>query len=293
MTTNAIEQARATIGAYKGELVASLPTHLQEKGVGWLSAALAALRRDDNLLRAANQNPGSLITALSDAAQKGLTPGTKEYYLTPRFGKNAGVVGITGYQGEIELMYRAGAVSSVIVENVFSGDKFEYVPGKHDRPVHEIDWFGGERGKLIGAYAYAIMKDGAVSKVVVVNQTRIDRAREASSTADKSFSPWHSDEAAMWLKTAAHDLAKWVPTSAEYIREQVRAIRDVANEPVKSAAPEPAQQQQQQQHQQQVVSPRQHHPANEPAANTVTGELIDEGEQTEADAAWFAQEGAK
>lgn len=281
--STAIEQARQTIGAYKGELVASLPTHLQEKGVGWLSAALAALRRDDNLLRAANQNPGSLITALSDAAQKGLTPGTKEFYLTPRFGKNPAVVGITGYQGEIELMYRAGAVSSVIVENVFSGDKFEYVPGRHDRPVHEIDWFGGDRGKLIGAYAYAIMKDGAVSKVVVVNQTRIDRAKDASSTADKSFSPWHSDEAAMWLKTAAHDLAKWVPTSAEYIREQVRAIRDVANEPVKPASeprPEP------------VVSPRQHHPEPEPAANTVTGELVDEGERTDADAAWFTQQPA-
>lgn len=289
MTTNAIEQARATIGQYKGELVASLPTHLQEKGVGWLSSALAALRRDDNLLRAANQNPGSLITALSDAAQKGLMPGTKEYYLTPRFGKNTGVVGITGYQGEIELMYRAGAVSSVIVENVFSNDKFEYVPGRHDKPIHEIDWFGGDRGQLIGAYAYAIMKDGATSKVVIVNKARIDRAKEASSTAGKSFSPWQSDEAAMWLKTAAHDLAKWVPTSAEYIREQVRAVRDVANEPVK---PAPAPQQQAQQGQG-VPSPRQHHPEQ---VNTVTGELVDEGEQApqevnydaDADAAWLA-----
>lgn len=281
--STAIEQARATIGAYKGELVASLPTHLQEKGVGWLSAALAALRRDDNLLRAANQNPGSLITALSDAAQKGLTPGTKEYYLTPRFGKNAGVVGITGYQGEIELMYRAGAVSSVIVENVHSNDKFEYVPGRHDRPVHEIDWFGNDRGNLIGSYAYAIMKDGAVSKVVVINQDRINRAMEASSTADKSFSPWKSDPGAMWLKTAAHDLAKWVPTSAEYIREQVRAVRDVANEPVKPApTPAPAPES--------AVSPRQHHPEPGPAANTVTGELVDEGEHADVDAEWFAQQ---
>lgn len=270
MTSTAIEQARQTIGQYKGELVASLPTHLQEKGVGWLSSALAALRRDENLLKAANQNPGSLISALSEAAQKGLMPGTAEYYLTPRFGKNPAVVGITGFQGEVELMYRAGAVSSVIVENVFENDKFEYVPGEHDRPVHHIDWFGGNRGKLIGAYAYAIMKDGAVSKVVIVNQTRIDRAKEASSTADKSFSPWKSDEAAMWLKTAAHDLAKWVPTSAEYIREQVRAVRDVAAEPVP---------QQHQPQQQTPGTPASQPAATQPPTEPPVDEFADLGEQ--------------
>lgn len=235
--STAIEQARQTIGAYKGELVSSLPSHLQEKGIGWMSSALAALRRDDNLLRAANNDPGSLISALSQAAQLGLMPGTDEYYLTPRAGK---ILGIVGYTGEIELMYRAGAVSSVIVENVFENDKFSYVPGRDVKPLHEVDWFAATRGKIKLSYAYAIMKDGAVSKVVIVNQTRIDRAKEASSTAGKSHSPWASDEAAMWLKTAAHDLAKWVPTSAEYIREQVRAVRDVATE-----TPAPAQGQQQ------------------------------------------------
>jgi len=81
------------------------------------------------------------------------------------------------------------------------------------------------------------MKDGATSKVVVVNKARIKRAKDASSTAGKSFSPWASDEVAMWLKTAAHDLTKWVPTSAEYIREQLRAIRDVSAEPAQPKPP--------------------------------------------------------
>jgi len=279
--TTAIEQARSTIVQYKGELVASLPSHLAEKGQGWLSSALAALRRDDYLLKAANQNPGSLITALSQAAQMGLMPGTDEYYLTPRFGKNPGVVGIAGYQGEIELMYRAGAVSSVIVENVFANDKFSYVPGRDEKPIHEVDWFASSRGPIKLSYAYGIMKDGAVSKVVIVNQERIDRAKEASSTAGKSHSPWASDEAAMWLKTAAHDLAKWVPTSAEYIREQVRAAKEVAAE-----VPAPAPQQQQPQQQtpaapQAAPEPRQQqaqqapeHPVNEfeDMGETIPGE---------------------
>lgn len=271
-----IEVARQNIGAYRGELLAALPSHLQDKGVGWLTSSLSALRKNDFLLKCANQDPGSLIVALSQAAQLGLMPGTDEYYLTPKAGK---VLGVVGYQGEVELMYRAGAVSSVIVENVFANDKFSWNPGTMTKPLHEVDWFGGDRGAIIGSYAYAIMKDGAVSKVVVVDKTRIERAKSASASASSGKnSPWTTDEAAMVLKTAAHDLAKWVPTSAEYIREQVRAVRDVANEPVPPAAepkPEP------------VASPRQHHP--EPVADTVTGELVDEGEQSEADAAWFAQ----
>lgn len=281
---NAIEVARQNIGAYKGELLAALPSHLQDKGVGWLTSALSALRKNDEVLKCANQDPGSLIVALSQAAQLGLMPGTDEYYITPKGGK---ILGVVGYQGEVELMYRAGAVSSVIVENVYANDKFSWNPGTMTKPVHDVDWFGGDRGKIIGSYAYAIMKDGAVSKVVIVNQERIDRAKKASATAGKSFSPWTSDEAAMVLKTAAHDLAKWVPTSAEYIREQVRAVCDVALEPVKpkpEPKPEP------------VTSPRQHHP--ETGVDTVTGELVDEGEQTpsvnyDADAAWFAETAGK
>jgi len=274
-----LEQARQTIGAYKGELLASLPSHLQDKGVGWVTSALSALRKNDFLLKCANQDPASLIVALSEAAQLGLMPGSDEYYLTPKAGK---VLGIVGYQGEVELMYRAGAVSSVIVENVYANDKFSWNPGTMTKPMHEVDWFGGDRGKIIGSYAYAIMKDGAVSKVVVADKTRIDRAKAASASASSGKnSPWTTDEAAMILKTAAHDLAKWVPTSAEYIREQVRAVRDVANEPVRPT-PEPKPEG--------VVSPRQHHP--EPV-NTVTGELVDEGERTEADAAWFAGQPAQ
>ena len=34
----------------------------------------------------------------------------------------------------------------------------------------------------------------------------------------------------MVLKTAVHQLAKWVPTSAEYRREQLRAATEVARE---------------------------------------------------------------
>ncbi len=79
-------------------------------------------------------------------------------------------------------------------------------------------------------YAFARMRDGAVSKVIVLNRAAINKIKATSQGANSDFSPWKTHEPAMWLKSAVRQLAKWVPTSAEYMREQMRAARDVAAE---------------------------------------------------------------
>jgi recombination protein RecT len=88
-----------------------------------------------------------------------------------------------------------------------------------------VDWFGGDRGELIGVYAYASMQDGATSQVIIMDRAEVHRARDKSASyrAKPEASPWSTDTASMWLKTAAHRLRKWVPTSAEYRRELARA----------------------------------------------------------------------
>lgn len=219
----------AMIQQYQSDFAMVLPSHIKPET--WVRLAVGLVRRDKKLAEACAADPASMMSALMDAARQGLEPGTEQYYLTPRRvrGKPT-VLGIRGYQGEIELIYRAGAVSSVIVEVVRRNDKFEYVPGRMDRPVHEIDWFGGDRGDLVGVYAYAIMKDGAVSKVVVLNKDHIAQAKKFSQGSDSEYSPWQTSTEAMWMKTAAHRLQKWVPTSAEFIREQLRAAKEVAAE---------------------------------------------------------------
>lgn len=214
------------IERYKGDFALMLPSHVD--AAQWTRLAVAALRRDPKLMEAATTSPGTLMNALSSAARLGLTPGSEEYYLTPR--KNKGrpeVLGITGYQGLIELIYRAGAVSSVIAETVHAADRFEYQPGKHERPQHEIDWDADDRGDLRLVYAYAVMKDGATSKVVVLNRAGIERIKKSSQGADSAYSPWQTSPEAMWLKSAVRQLAKWVPTSAEYRKEQLRAVQEV------------------------------------------------------------------
>ena len=223
--------AVATVERYRDDFAALLPSHVDPDT--FVRVAVGALRRNPDLRAAAEANIGSFMGALADAARLGLEPGTEQFWLTPRKVKGRlEVLGIIGAQGIVELMYRAGAVQSIVAEVVRTGDTFDYQPGRDDRPRHVIDWDAADRGQLRLVYAYAIMQGGAVSKVVVLNKAQIDAIKKSSATARSDYSPWNTHPEAMWLKSAVRQLRKWTPTSAEYIRERMRAARDVAAEPV-------------------------------------------------------------
>ena len=230
----------ALVTQYGADFRQVLPSHI--KGEQWLRLAQSALKKGkkikcpDGVVRteleaAALNNVGAFCGHLLNAARLGLEPGTEQYYLTARKEKGQlQILGIIGYQGYIELMYRAGAISSVVAECVYSGDEFTYRPGVDERPAHIIDWDSEDRGELRLVYAYAVMKDGATSKVVVLNKAAIETIKKTATGARSEHSPWVTHPASMWLKSAVRQLAKWVPTSAEYIREQLRAQREVAAE---------------------------------------------------------------
>jgi recombination protein RecT len=230
----------ALIGQYSNDFSRVLPSHIKPET--WVRLAQGALKkgkriddkRDPNFGRfelevAAQNNPGAFLAALLDAARLGLTPGSEEYYLTPR--KTRGkleILGIVGYMGYIELMYRAGAVSSVVAEVVRENDTYRYDRGADEFPAHRFKPFSreAERGPLVGTYAYARMKDGAISRVVELNQDDIDRIKSMNPFSGSDSSPWVKWENGMWLKSSTRQLRKWVPTSAEYIREQARALAE-------------------------------------------------------------------
>lgn len=240
--TQTISQAVATrdnspaglIKQYSADFASVLPSHV--KPATWVRLAQGALKRGRRgadgrfeLEAAAANNPGAFLAALLDAARQGLEPGTEQYYLTPRKVKGRlEILGITGYQGHIELMYRAGAVASVVAEVVRENDEYRYQRGIDEVPIHRYKAFAREkeRGRLVGVYAYARMKDGAVSRVVELNQDDIDRIKAHSQGSDSEYSPWVRFEAQMWLKSAVRQLQKWVPTSAEFRREQLRAAAE-------------------------------------------------------------------
>lgn len=220
MTTPDVITPAQLIAKHSDDLASVLPSHI--KAPVWIRVAQGAVRRDPKLMEAAVSSPGTLMVALLNAARLGLEPGTEEFYLTPRKVKGRPeVLGIVGYQGIIEMIYRAGAVASVIAENVYEHDGFEYQPGRDDLPVHTIDWDAEDRGKLRLVYAYARLRSGAVSKVVVLNRAEVTKIKRSSQGSASDYSPWQTNEPAMWLKSAVRQLRKWVPTSAEY-RDQLR-----------------------------------------------------------------------
>lgn len=194
---------------YKGDFTQVLPTHI--KPDQWVRVATGLLRRNQDLAGAAQRDPGSFLAAMLDCARLGLEPGDT-YHLVPIGGE---IVGITDYTGLVELMYRSGAVSTVIAQVVYAADEFVWQPGVTERPQHTANWFG-DRGEMVGAYAYVVFKDGATSDVVVRSRAEIEKVRAVSKTAKSSSSPWNQWPDRMWKKTVLRELAKTVPTSAEF-----------------------------------------------------------------------------
>ena len=178
---------------------AVLPDHIDVKS--FIGTAAGALYADDT--HGGRDRPETLITALMRCAALGHQPGTEEFYLTPR--KVQGrptILGIEGYRGIVERMYRSGAVATVVVREVCANDSFRYTEGQDDKPVHTFggygktgaDFFGAngshDRGHMVGVYAYAVLTTGAVSRVVILNRADVEAARDAGGyRAERPLQP--------------------------------------------------------------------------------------------------------
>lgn len=235
--TGAVEKHKASAMAVttssRDWFASILPSHVDVRA--FVSLANAHLKKNPRLAAAANQDPAGYMTALSECARLGLVPGDTFHILNFKSRDGWDFVGVVDYTGDIELIYRAGAVSSIKAEIVYERDQFRFTPDM-ERPEHVIDWFGGDRGDMVGVYAYAVMKDGATSRVVVMNKAEVMKVKAVSKTAGRSDSPWEQWEDRMWLKTSIHQLQKWVPTSTEWRREQLRAAVEADNERRPAAA---------------------------------------------------------
>jgi len=251
MTSQTVTTAVATqepqpvvlLRSYQDRFAVILPDHIEAKQ--FVGLAAAALYRDPALMTAANNSPGEFANVMLRCASLGHQPGTDEFYLIPRKSKKHNsrtiVQGIEGYRGIVERMYRSGAVASVIVREVCERDKFRFVEGVYDKPQHEWDmWHPENRGEMVGVYGYAILNTGATSRVAILSKADVMAARDNSDGATSDHSPWNRLDAgkdlpqftgrSMWWKTAARRLEPWVPTSAEYRREQLRASVAAENE---------------------------------------------------------------
>lgn len=223
MTDITTRQQQGSPAAMLTAYVDDFATVLPSTGVNaatFVRRAQGLLRRDRQLAQIATRNPGSFFSALLDCASLGHEPGSGAYHLVA-FGNE--ITGIEDYKGKIDRVYRAGAVTSIKAEIVYANDRFAFNPSRDARPSHEIDWDAEDRGDVRLAYAFAEMKDGTTSRVVVMNKAQIDKHRKESRGSDKASSPWVKWYESMAIKTVVHELEKWVPSSAEYREEMAKA----------------------------------------------------------------------
>jgi len=202
---------------YRQEFTDALPAHIE---AGTFLAAVRAI-----LPRLASCTPASTLQALLTCARFGLLPDDK-HAVIKREGQLAVFVPMA--QGFSELMYRSGAVEAVHVGEIRERDEFEFTPTAPapDDFVHRPDLrlTKEERGEVILTYAFAWLKGGARSQVILLSRQDAEEIRDEYSsayrdaeTAGSRDSFWHTDFLSMWRKSGVRRLAKVVPMSAELV----------------------------------------------------------------------------
>jgi len=188
----------------------ALPKHMTAERM--MRIAISGLSRNPLLLEC---TPQSIILALINASETGLEPNGYEAHLIPYWNSDRGVREAQfqpDYKGLVQLAYRSGQVISFDADAVYEADEFEYSNGSESilrhRPADKDD-----RGALKYAWACAKLTNGGV-KFIVLTKAQVMK-HKASAKSDKF---WTKHEEAMWIKTAAKVLTKWIPRSAEMQR---------------------------------------------------------------------------
>lgn len=121
-----------------------------------------------------------------------------------------------GYRGHLELAMRTGRFAKIEVKPVHRNDHFQARLGSQGGLDHQPDWFG-DRGPVIGWYAYALQKDGTESfEVLSVADAQRHRDQFGPKKRDgQVYGPWIDHFDAMAQKTVFLKLAKWLPKSVE------------------------------------------------------------------------------
>lgn len=185
------------------------------------NTGMSAERLSRIVLTAMKQNPKllecsieSLLGAVLQSAQLGLEPNLMgSCYFIPY----KGVVSFQiGYRGLIDLATRKGEVQTIVANPIYENDVFEEEYGTHEVFRH-IPYRKGDRGKIVGFYAYAHLKNGGF-KAEYMTVAEIEKIRNEFSMAyryDKNGSIWVKHYEAMAIKTVIKKLTKLLPISVD------------------------------------------------------------------------------
>jgi recombination protein RecT len=183
---------------------AALPKHITVEK--FTRVALTAIQNNPDLAKA---DRTSLFGSIVRLAQDGLLPDGREAAIV-MFGQKAQAMPMIA--GVLKKIRQSGEVAYVSAQVVYEKDHFVWKLGFEEDVEHNPPTLDQPRGKAIGAYATAVLKDGS-RLLEVMSFEEIERVRNVSRA--KGAGPWVTWWGEMARKTVMRRLSKRLPSSSD------------------------------------------------------------------------------
>lgn len=203
-----MQSVKKDIDRMRDQFKAALPSHISvDKFIRVLQTAVST---DPKLVQAPK---AALFSACMKSAQDGLIPDGREAALVC-FNTKKGVM--VSYQpmvaGILKKVRNSGELSSITSQIVYEKDLFEFFVDENGEHLKHKPNLFENRGKLIGVYALAKTKDGAVYIEVMTS----DQVNDVKAVSKASNGPWSGAFASeMVKKTVIKRLSKRLPMSTD------------------------------------------------------------------------------
>lgn len=222
-TANPVQVIRQNLTQLAPELHSALPAHVTVEK--FTRVAMTAIQNSPDLQ---NADRRSLFGAIVRLAQDGLLPDGREAAIV-LFGNKAQAMPMIA--GVLKKIRQSGEVAKVSAQVVHENDHFLVKYGFDEDVEHTPPPLDKPRGKPIGAYATAVLKDGS-QLLEVMSFEEIEKVRSVSR-AGKS-GPWSQWWGEMARKTVMRRLSKRLPMSTD-IEEEIFARDATLNNKVADA----------------------------------------------------------
>lgn len=207
---NPIAVIRQNLTAMAPEFKAALPDHIDVDK--FTRVAMTAIQTNPQLQ---NADRRSLFGACVRLAQDGLLPDGREAALVMFKDKAQAMPMIAGILKKVR---QSGEVSKINAFVVHENDHFKVSYGFDEDVEHIPPGLDKPRGKAIGAYATAVLKDGS-RLLEVMSLEEIEAVRKVSRAANNG--PWVQWWGEMARKTVMRRLSKRLPMSTD-VEELIR-----------------------------------------------------------------------
>lgn len=209
---NPVAVIRQNLAAMAPEFKAALPAHVPVEK--FTRVAMTAIQNNPDLQ---NADRRSLFGAIVRLAQDGLLPDGREAAIVIFNAKDGNgwikkAQAMPMIAGILKKLRQSGEVAKVSAHVVHENDHFVWSLGFDETIEHAPPALNEPRGKPIGAYATAVLKDGS-QLCEVMTLEEIERVRNVSRAKDKG--PWVDWWSEMARKTVMRRLSKRLPMSTD------------------------------------------------------------------------------